>query len=140
MLDVAEWDGVFRKKTSLAERRSLKMGAGANLSVIYVCLLFATVPIVFILGAVFHWKTYAAYKLLGDRVSRLGYYWFSAQFQLGSLAQGMPGYVDYLDSLPPDLKTRVLTIRKQALRSVWMSAFWIAFVILFGAVSALIRR
>jgi hypothetical protein len=107
---------------------------------LFVFFLVATLLIGPASGAVFHWKSYSAYKLLGDRVSRLGYYWFSAQFQLGSLAQGMPGYVDYLDTLPPDLKMRVLALRKQMLRSVWMLALWIVFVILFGAVSALVRR
>src|SRR5262245_21582958 len=116
------------------------MRMGGYFTTTYLFLLFATIPIGLIFGVICQWKTYTAYELLGDRVRRLGFQWFAFQFQLGSFARGMPGYVDYMDSLPSDLKTRILALRRQMQQSLSALALWIVFVFLFGALSALIRR
>lgn len=49
-------------------------------------------------------QAYIAYKLLGGRVEKLRFLWFSFQFQLPEFSKGMAMYVDYFDALPNELK------------------------------------
>jgi hypothetical protein len=64
-------------------------------------------------AAFVYWRTYIAYKLLGDRVEKLGFLWFSFQFQLPEFSKGMAMYVDYFDALPNELKGRTIAIRRE---------------------------
>jgi hypothetical protein len=104
-----------------------------------IVLGIATVPIWISCAAYGYWKTYAAYKLIGDRAERLGLYWFSAQFHLGSFASGMPGYLDP-ETLPVNLKMRVQTLRKEMQRSIWAMFGWLGFLILFGLSATFIKK
>jgi hypothetical protein len=63
--------------------------------------------------AFFYWRVYIAYKLLGGRVEKLGFLWFSFQFQFPEFSKGMAMYVDYFDALPNELKGRIIAIRRE---------------------------
>jgi hypothetical protein len=102
-------------------------------------ILVAT-PLIWLSLAVYYLrKMSAAYELLGPRAKQLGFYWFSAQFSLGSFARGMPGYLDP-DTFPPDISARFSTLRKQARQSTWVMYGWLGFVLFCGILSALFTR
>jgi hypothetical protein len=81
-----------------------------------------------------YWRIYVAFRLLDRRVKELGFAWFSFQFQLPSFAKGMPGYVDYFDSLPEELKKRVTAIRREINVARLIVVLWTLLLIL-GAVA-----
>jgi hypothetical protein len=106
----------------------------------YGILWVVSVPLWLLLGCYANWKIYTAYKMLGDRVAKQGFMWFSFQFQLPRFSQATPIYVEYFDSLPPDLKIRHCLLRRQMLRSIWTIAIWFACLVIIGALLAWIGR
>jgi hypothetical protein len=105
-----------------------------------VILWLVSVPLWLLLGCYANWKTYTAYKMLGDRVVKQGFMWFSFQFQLPSFSRGTPIYVEYFESLPPDLKARHCLLRRQMLRSIWTMAIWFASLVTISALLAWVSR
>jgi hypothetical protein len=92
-----------------------------------------TVPIPVLAGLFWQWKVYSLYRLLGDRVGNLSYYWFAFQFQNPHFARQLGGYVDIYASLPDDLSDRVITARRQTRYAVSFAAVWgLLFLVLIG--------
>jgi hypothetical protein len=96
-------------------------------------VLVCSLPIPILAGLYWHWRVYSLYKRLGDRVKNISYYWFCFQFQNPSFAKQLPGYSGFLDHLPDDLSTHVVTVRRQIRCATAALAIWmILAVILFG--------
>jgi hypothetical protein len=107
---------------------------------LYVILWVVSVPLWLALGCYAHCKIYTAYKMLGDRVAKQGFMWFSFQFQLPNFSRGTPIYVEYFDSLPPDLKARHCLLWGQTQRSLRIMGIWIASLIMISVLLAWIGR
>jgi len=81
--------------------------------------------------AVLFWnaRVYSLYRLLGERVGNLSYYWFSFQFQTPHLARLFPGYVDLFSSLPEDLAAQVSIVRRDMKRAEMIMACWMLLIV-----------
>ena len=78
-------------------------------AILFVGLLIsATCYVAFV-----YWRVYIAYKLLGGRVEKLGFLWFSFQFQVPEFSKGMGMYIDYFDALPNELRGQIIAIRRE---------------------------
>jgi hypothetical protein len=99
---------------------------------IYKTLFFGTVIGVMLYPVYAFCRIYGVYRLLGSRVKHLGFFWFCVQFQNPPLAKGMPGYVDYSDALPDNLKIRVVAIRRHLRSITILIVYWIVGVLCFG--------
>jgi hypothetical protein len=86
------------------------------------------------------WRLYGIYRMLGDHVRGMGFYWFSFQFQHETFARGFPYYVDYLDGLPDDLKARVIAARTQFRYRQMFIICWIVAVLSFGWLASKLAR
>ena len=106
----------------------------AHLSVEGIVLL-GSLPIPVLAGLFWHWRVYSLYKLLGDRASEAGYYWFAFQVQNPNFSRQLSGHVDLLESLPQDLSAQVLAVRRQIRDATLAMAFWMLLVFVLIALS-----
>jgi hypothetical protein len=98
-------------------------------------LLICSLPIPVFIGAFWHWNAYSVYRMLGDRVGDISYYWFSFVFQTPGLAKQLPGFVDYFDSLPHDLSKRVMLARRRMRLAHVLAAAWMILVVTLFCIS-----
>ena|SRR6185437_2125540 len=75
-----------------------------------------------------HWKIYQLYKLAGERVREIGFFWFSVYVQSPSFGRG----AKVLEELPEDLHLRVASFRDWRRKFIVAIVLWIVFLILFG--------
>jgi len=54
-------------------------------------LILASLPVPVLAALFWHARVYPLYRLLGERVGDLSYYWFCFQFQTPGIAQQVPG-------------------------------------------------
>jgi hypothetical protein len=87
-------------------------------------LVLASLPIPLLAALFWHARVYSLYRLLGDRVGNISYYWFSFQFQTPGIAQQFPGFVDLFSSLPEDMAARVFVVRRDTKRAEIIMLFW----------------
>jgi hypothetical protein len=111
----------------------------ASLSEIYRMLFLGSAALPMLYALFVYCKIYSVYRAIGDQASRLGFFWFSFQFQLPRLAKGMPNYLD-LDSLPDGSRIQINGVRHQLglIRTIF--ALWIVLVLALGMATALMRR
>jgi hypothetical protein len=88
-------------------------------------VVLASLPIPVLATLFWHARVYSLYRLLGERVGDLSYYWFSFQFQTPGLARLFPGYVDLFSSLPEDLAAQVSIVRRDMRWAEMVMACWI---------------
>jgi hypothetical protein len=89
----------------------------------------ASLPIPVLAALFWHARVYSLYRLLGERVGNLSYYWFSFQFQTPHLARLFPGYVDLFNSLPEDLAAHVSIVRRDMKRAEMIMACWTLLIV-----------
>src|SRR5262245_45973189 len=87
-------------------------------------LVLASLPILVLAALFWHARVYPLYRLLGERVGDLSYYWFCFQFQTPGIARQLPGYVDLFSSLPDDMVARVFVVRRDTKRAEIIMLFW----------------
>jgi len=112
----------------------------AVLNTTYLALLILSVPAICGFGFVVNHKIWQAYRLVHDHAPRLGFQWFAVQFQLPRFSRSMARYIDFSTSLPPEIAARLDRVRKDMNAWIIGCVCWIAFVFLFGALSAYVRR
>jgi len=96
-------------------------------------ILLVSLPIPLLASLFWHWRVYSLYRLLGDRVCNISYYWFGFQFQTPHFARQLGGYVDIFEALPEDMSARVMTVRRQTRYAISIVACWgLLFVVLIG--------
>ena len=98
-------------------------------------LVLASLPIPVVAVLFWHARVYSLYRLLGERVGNLNYYWFSFQFQTPQLARLFPGYVDIFSSLPEDLAVQVFVVRRDMKRAEMIIAIWILLIVTLIGIS-----
>jgi hypothetical protein len=98
-------------------------------------LVLASLPIPVLAALFWHARVYSLYRLLGERVGKLSYYWFSFQFQTPQLARLYPGFVDLFSSLPEDLAAQVVVVRRDMKRAQMIMAFWMLFIVTLLGIS-----
>src|SRR5712691_6274801 len=95
--------------------------------------VLASLPVPVLAALFWHARVYSLYRLLGERVGNLSYYWFCFQFQTPGIARQFPGFVDLFSSLPEDLAAKVFVVRRDTKRAEIAVAFWILlFVTMLG--------
>lgn len=107
---------------------------------IYIALLISILPVGGLVGLFCMRKAHTVYTLLGDGVKNISFYWFYFQLQGPYVARQYPGYVDHFQSLPDDLKARVIIARRQIGYGMASIVLWVIFVFAFGALAAYLRR
>jgi hypothetical protein len=95
-----------------------------NMSVEGIVVL-ASLPIPVLAGLFWHARVYSLYRLLGERVGNLSYYWFSFQLQSPHFARQLPGYVDLWSSLPENLAAQVSIVRREMKWAELIMACWV---------------
>src|ERR1700704_5452468 len=85
----------------------------------------ASLPIPVLAGLFWHARVYSLYRLLGERVGNLSYYWFSFQLQSPHFARQLPGYVDLWSSLPENLAAQVSIVRREMKWAELIMACWV---------------
>jgi len=98
-------------------------------------LILASLPVPVLAALFWHARVYPLYRLLGERVGDLSYYWFCFQFQTPGIAQQLPGYVDLFSSLPDDLAAKVSIVRRDTKRAEIVAMCWILFVVTLLGIS-----
>ena len=109
------------------------------LSDIYRILFLGAAACIPLYVAFVYWRIYQVYRSLDDRARRLGFLWYSFQFQLPNLAKGMKEYLDP-DRLPEDAKAHVDNVKRQLRFVRVIVLLWIFFVLGLGGAAALIRK
>jgi hypothetical protein len=89
----------------------------------------ASLPITVLAALFWHVRVYSLYRLLGERVGNLSYYWFSFQLQTPQFARMLPGYVDLFSSLPEDLAAQVSIVRRDMKRAQMVIALWMLLIV-----------
>jgi len=89
----------------------------------------ASLPIPVLAALFWNARVYLLYRLLGERVGNLSYYWFSFQFQTPGLARQFPGFVDLFSSLPEDLAAQVSIVRHDMKRAEMIMACWMLLIV-----------
>lgn len=112
----------------------------AILNTTYQALLLLSVPVIVVCGFSVNHKIWQAYRLVRDHAPQLGFQWFAFQFQLPRFSRSMARYVDLSASLSLETNARLDRIRKDMNAWIIGCICWIAFVFLFGALSAYVRR
>lgn len=102
-------------------------GASATTVNVVVAAVILAVPLA--AAVYYHWQTYTMYKLVQARIGRISYYWFSFQFQSEWLARQLPGYRNYAEALPDEIKARFTQARRKTARSVAVIFFWFLCVV-----------
>jgi len=87
-------------------------------------LVLASLPIPVLAALFWHARVYSLYRLLGERVGNLSYYWFSFQFQTPGIARQLPGFVGLFSSLPDDMAARAFVVRRDTKRAEIIMLFW----------------
>ena len=87
-------------------------------------LVLVSLPVPVLAALFWHTRVYSLYRLLGERVGNLGYYWSSFQFQTPGIARQFPGFVDLFRSLPDDLAAKVFIVRRDTRRAEIVMVFW----------------
>lgn len=113
------------------------MGA---LTQIYLGLLFSVAPVGVLIGLFCMARAYTIYRMLGDQIGKLSFYWFYFQYLSPNLAKQLPAYIEYVASLPDDQKARAIAVRRQIRFGLVALVFWVIFVFLFGALTAYLGR
>jgi hypothetical protein len=110
-----------------------------GLSEVYRVLFICTAALVPLYPPSAYWKIYSVYKSVGDDAKRLGFFWFSFQFQVPRFASG---FLEPLDpDRLPDSSRQYLNRTQHQLRLIrTMAISWVLLVLAFGAITALIRR
>jgi hypothetical protein len=85
-------------------------------------------------------KAYSTHKLLGYRFKNVPFSVFYTMLQSPYFASQFWGQTDFLESLPDDLKVRVITARRHIGYGMASIVLWIIFVFSFGALAAYLRR
>jgi hypothetical protein len=75
-----------------------------------------------------YWKIYQLYKLAGERVEKIGFFWFAFRVQ----SPGFGGGVEMLEALPRDLQRLATSVRDRQRKFSVAIVLWIAFLILLG--------
>ncbi|MGE0289909.1 MAG: hypothetical protein AB7I42_27445 [Bradyrhizobium sp.] len=86
-----------------------------------------------------YWKIYQVYRSLDDRARRLGFLWYSFQFQVPMLAKGMNEYLDP-GQLPEDARAQIDNVKRQLRFVRTIIVLWVFLVLGFGAAMAFIRK
>jgi hypothetical protein len=89
----------------------------------------ASLPIPMLAALFWHARVYSLYRLLGERIGNLSYYWFSFQFQTPHLARLLPGYVDLFSFLPEGLAVHVSIVRRDMKRATMIVACWMLLIV-----------
>ena len=87
-------------------------------------VLLASLPIPVLAALFWHARVYSLYRLLGERVGNLSYYWFSFELQTPQLAKLLPGYADRFGSLPEGLAAQVTIVRRGMRWAELIMACW----------------
>src|SRR5882762_11964879 len=95
----------------------------------------ASLPIPVLAALFWHARVYSLYRLLGERVGNVSYYWFSFQFQTPGLARQFPGFVDLFSSLPEDLAAKVFVVRHDTKRAEMAVALWMLLIVTLIGIS-----
>jgi hypothetical protein len=111
----------------------------ATMSEIYSIVFPVTVAVLALNVPLTYWKIYLVYRAVGEQARRLGFFWFSFQFQSPIFARGMPNYLD-LDSLPGSLRIKISGTRRQLRFVAGISVLWLFLVLAFGAATAMLGR
>ena len=109
------------------------------LSETYRILFLGTAACIPLYVAFVYWRIYQVYRSLDVRARRLGFLWYSFQFQLPALAKGMKEYLDP-DRLPEDAKARIDSVKCQLRFVRAIVILWIFFVLGLGGAAALMRK
>src|SRR5262245_30509248 len=91
--------------------------------------VLASLPIPLLAALFWHARVYSLYRLLGERIGNVSYYWFSFQFQTPGLARQFPGFVDLFRSLPEDLTGQVFVVRRDTRRAEMILVFWMLLIV-----------
>jgi hypothetical protein len=91
--------------------------------------VLASLPIPVLAALFWHARVYSLYRLLGERVGNISYYWFSFQFQVPGFARQLRGFVDLFSSLPEDLAAKVFVVRRDAKRAEIAMVLWMLLVL-----------
>jgi hypothetical protein len=91
-------------------------------------LALALLPVPVLAALFWHARVYSLYRLLGERVGNVSYYWFSFQFQVPGFARQLPGFVDFFSFLPEDLAAKVFVVRRDTKRAEVIMVLWILLV------------
>jgi hypothetical protein len=110
-----------------------------GLSEVYRVLFLSTAALVPLYPLFVYWKSYWVYKAIGDPAKRLGFFWFSFQFQVPSFAKGFLEPLEP-DRLPDSSQKYFNRIQRQLRLTRTIAISWVLLVLAFGAVTALIRR
>jgi hypothetical protein len=97
--------------------------------------VLASLPVPVLAALFWHARVYSLYRLLGERVGNISYYWFCFQFQTPGLARQFTGFVDLFSSLPEDLAAKVFIVRRDTKRAEMAMAFWMLFVVTLLGIS-----
>jgi hypothetical protein len=103
----------------------------------WLCL-FGILPSLIALSC--NWKSLATYKILGDHVKNLSFYDFNVILQNPHVATQFLGRADFFESLPDELKARVIAARRQIGFGMASIVLWVIFVFAFGALAAYLTR
>jgi hypothetical protein len=98
-------------------------------------LLLASLPVPVLAALFWHVRVYSFYRLLGERVGNISYYWFSFQFQTPGIARQFPGFVDFFSSLPKDLAAKVFVVRRDTKRAEIAMVFWMLLIVTLLGIS-----
>jgi hypothetical protein len=98
-------------------------------------LLLASLPVPVLAALFWHVRVYSLYRLLGERVGNISYYWFSFQFQTPGIARQFPGFVDFFSSLPKDLAAKVFVVRRDTKRAEIAMVFWMLLIVTLLGIS-----
>jgi len=97
--------------------------------------MLASLPIPLLVALFWHVRVRSLYRLLGERVGNISYYWFSFQFQTPGFARQFPGFVDLFSSLPEDLAAQVSVVRRDTKRAEMIMAFWTLLIVTLVGIS-----
>jgi hypothetical protein len=75
-----------------------------------------------------YWKIYQLYKLCGERVQKIGFFWFVFQVQ----SPGFGGGKKMLEALPEELQRLAASIRDRQHKISVAIVRWIVFLIVLG--------
>jgi hypothetical protein len=98
-------------------------------------LLLASLPVPVPAALFWHVRVYSLYRLLGERVGNISYYWFSFQFQTPGIARQFPGFVDFFSSLQKDLAAKVFVVRRDTKRAEIAMVFWMLLIVTLLGIS-----
>lgn len=75
-----------------------------------------------------YWRIYSLYQRAGERVEKIGFFWFSFYVQSPDFGRG----VKLLEGLPRDIQTEISAVRVRQRRESIAILLWIVSLILLG--------